>query len=391
MFKCPECEYIHVNVVEKCEGCGFEVEIEEIVNTNFIAISALTAQFEISSNRTLEIKTGRLWNLNNEVSNNFITKLESKFRRKNKFHNFLTKDDLPRSIPSILKKYINKEIIFKRLAQSMLEKIKLEIGTDGRKILGITESNVIFIHYKTISDNKDLGRLLIVMVDKKSGFDFEKVALTPKKLSPIDTDALRQAALFDLTLFNVSYPNNDSESYVRFIQGKSKSDFFKDALGCRKDVDNKRSIDEVFNAIFKFTNENNLPISIRDKIEESIRDFLDKKSRDKNDKSVRLIDIQKKIDKCLPDDHPSKGQFSTFVNANEFQIDDIFEPTNFSAENSSSYSFSDQNKNFTCKVRKTAIGSQNSTKPVKLDKVNRCLVFPLSDDDFLELEGFAGD
>ncbi|ELY4778177.1 nucleoid-associated protein, partial [Cronobacter turicensis] len=237
----------------------------------------------------------------------------------------------------------------------------------------------------------DLGRLLIVMVDKKSGFDFEEVGLTPKELSPIDTDALRQAALFDLTLFEVSYPANDSESYVRFIQGKSKSDFFKDALGCRKDVDNDRSIRQLFDAIFKFADTNRIPTPLRDKIEETVRGFLQKKSRDKADKSVSLKDIQNRIDKCLPEESPLKGQFTIFVNANEYKIDDIFEPTNFSANNASSYDFSDSNRNFSCKVRKSAIGSQSSSKPVKIDKENRCLILPLSDIDYDELIGFAGD
>ena len=99
--------------------------------------------------------------------------------------------------------------------------------------------------------------------------------------------------------------------------------------------------------------------------------------------------IQKRIDKLLPDEHESRGQFVTFVNKNEYKIDDIFEPTNFSAENATSYKFSDQNKNFTCKVRKTAIGSQNSTKPVKLDMENKCLIFPLTDSDFSELKGLV--
>ncbi|MEQ4451653.1 nucleoid-associated protein [Kosakonia sp. YIM B13605] len=389
MFKCPECDYEHKNVVEKCENCGYEIEIEKILTYEFAPVSALTAQLEKNENRKLESKVGRLWNLNNEVSNSFITKLESKFRNKNKFHNFLTKDDLPTSIPTILRKYIDKKINFKKLVEAVLQKIKYEVGSDGRKLSGVTENNIIFIHYKTTHDEDDLGRLLIVMVDKKGGFDFEKVVLTPKQLSPIDTDALRQAALFDLTLFELSYPKNDSESYVRFIQGKSKSDFFKDALGCKKDVDNARSINELFNAFYKFSEANSISIPLRDKIEEDIREYLDSKSRDKNDKSVTLRTIQKRIDKHLPDEHKSKGQFLTFVNTNEYKIDDIFEPTNFSAENATSYKFSDQNKNFICKVRKTAIGSQNSTKPVKLDIENRCLIFPLNDTDFTELKGLV--
>jgi len=389
MFKCSECDHEHKNVVEKCESCGFEFEIEKIISYQFSPVSAVTAQLEKKDDKTLDSKIGRLWNLNNEVSNSFITKLEYKFRNRNKFHNFLTKDDLPKSIPAILTKYIGGKINFKKLVEAVLQKIKIEVGNDGRKLSGVTDNNLIFIHYKTSFDEGDLGRLLIVMVDKKGGFDFEKVALTPKQLYPIDTEALRQAALFDLTLFESSYPDNNTESYVRFIQGKSKSDFFKDALGCKKDVNNSRSIKELFNAIFKFAEENSISIPLRDKIEEDIRDYLENKSKDKNDKSVTMKSIQLKIDKNLPDDHKSKGQFLSFVNTKEYKIDEIFEPTNFSAENATSYKFSDQNKNFTCKVRKTAIGKQNSTKPVKIDLENKSLILPLSEADFVELKGLV--
>lgn len=389
MFKCSECDHEYKNVVEKCESCGFEFEIEKIISYQFSPVSAVTAQLEKKDDKTLDSKIGRLWNLNNEVSNSFITKLEYKFRNRNKFHNFLTKDDLPKSIPAILTKYIGGKINFKKLVEAVLQKIKIEVGNDGRKLSGVTDNNLIFIHYKTSFDEGDLGRLLIVMVDKKGGFDFEKVALTPKQLYPIDTEALRQAALFDLTLFESSYPDNNTESYVRFIQGKSKSDFFKDALGCKKDVNNSRSIKELFNAIFKFAEENSISIPLRDKIEEDIRDYLENKSKDKNDKSVTMKSIQLKIDKNLPDDHKSKGQFLSFVNTKEYKIDEIFEPTNFSAENATSYKFSDQNKNFTCKVRKTAIGKQNSTKPVKIDLENKSLILPLSEADFVELKGLV--
>ena len=391
MFRCPECDFLHQTVVEKCQNCEYIIGMEETHSQSFTAISAVTAQLEREQSGNLAFKIGRLWNLKNEVSNDFILKVESKFRNKNKFHNFLTKDTLPNSIPTILNKYIKNSFKFKDLVKFILGKIKVEVGSDKRKLTGASDNNIIFIHYKVSNENDDFGRLLIVMVDKKGAFDFEKVALTPKKLSPIDTEALRQAALFDLTLFDASYPENNGESYVRFIQGKSKSDFFKDALGCRKDVDNNRSINNLFAAILDFSNQVSLPIPLRDKIEESVKDFIEKKSKDKNDKSISLQDIQNKVDKCLPEKHPALGKFSKFVNIHEYEIDEVFEPTRFSAKNATSIELSDKSKNFTCKVRKTAIGSEHSTKPIKLDKENRCLLLPLTDEDFLELEKFVRD
>ncbi len=362
-----------------------------VFHVKFDAISAITAQLEKNDSGLLEIKLGRLWNLKTDVSTDFINKLESKFRRKNKFHNFLTENTLSNSIPSLLTKYITNKIKFKTIVTSIMSKIKTSVSDDGRKISGAANNNIIFIHYKTTGDITDIGRLLIVMVDKKSGFDFENVALTPKKLSPIDTDALRQAALFDLTLFQSSYPKNNSDAYVKFIQGKSKGDFFKDSLGCKKDVDNNKSIQQIFDAIIAFSKTEGLTIPIRDKINEAITVLLNKKAKDKYDQSLTLDIVQKNIDKCIPDEHPAKGQFITFVNVNEYQIDEVFEPTRRSATDANTFKFSDENDNFSVNVKKAAIGDEKSSKPVKIDKNNKCLMLPLSDFDFDEIMKVVGE
>lgn len=132
------------------------------------------------------------------------------------------------------------------------------------------------------------------MVDKQSAYDFDSDKLTPTRLNPINTDALRQAAMFDLTLFEASYPENKGDSYVHFLQGKSKSDFFKDSLGCRHDSDNKRSIQQLFSAIDIFASKNSLGRVLRDTIDNEVKSLLKKKSKDKHgNKSVKIEDISK--------------------------------------------------------------------------------------------------
>lgn len=390
MFRCAGCGTEYEQLVEICEECQQEIQIEKIEGPELIAISAVTAHLEKVDNRYV-VKVGKLWNLSNDVANEFIIKIEAKFRRKNKFHNFLTKDELPYSMPALLKKYIAKNIVFKKVAQSIMERIKSKVVDDGR-LGGVTDNNVVFVHYKTNGDDDDFGRLLIVMVNKKSGFDFDSVVLTPKKLSPIDTDALSQAALFDLTLFAVVYPDNKGEPYVRFIEGKSRSNFFKDALGCKKDVSNSRSVDELFRAIAEFAKSNNISNPIRDKAEEAVREFLDNKAKNKTgNKTVTIKDIGKIFDKIIPDIHPAKGKFTDFVYDNEYQIDDVFEPTRNATHKASSFDLSDENKNFVCRVRRGAVGSIDSGKPVMLDRKNKWLILPLSDEDFGQLDEFAGD
>lgn len=178
---------------------------------------------------------------------------------------------------------------------------KLKLNSNNENVVSkLVGGTLVFVHYKSINDADDLGKLLIVMVDKRGAFDFEEGSLQPKRLNPVNTDALRQAAMFDLTLFDECYPDNDGHSYVDFIQGKSQSDVFKDSLGCTRDVDNKRSINEVFRAIEMFVSSNSLGRAVRENADIAVRNFLDIKSRDNVDKSVSIDEIQEVIDKCLP-------------------------------------------------------------------------------------------
>ncbi|EOL3825930.1 nucleoid-associated protein [Escherichia coli] len=148
----------------------------------------------------------------------------------------------------------------------------------NRELPNFRGGSVVFIHYKS-TEPEDLGKLLIVMVDKQSAYDFDSDKLTPTRLNPINTDALRQAAMFDLTLFEASYPENKGDSYVHFLQGKSKSDFFKDSLGCRHDSDNKRSIQQLFSAIDIFASKNSLGRVLRDTIDNEVKSLLEKNQK----------------------------------------------------------------------------------------------------------------
>jgi len=390
MFRCTGCGTEYEQIVEVCEECKQEVQVERIEGPELIAISAVTAHLERKDNR-YNVKVGKLWNLGNDVANEFIIKIEAKFRRKNKFHNFLTREELPYSMPVLLRKYISKNLVFKKMVHSVMDRIKARVIDDGR-LGNVSDNPVVFVHYKTNGNDDDFGRLLIVMVNKKSGFDFDSVVLTPKKLSPIDTDALSQAALFDLTLFEATYPDNNGEPYVRFIEGKSRSNFFKDALGCKKDVSNNRSVDELFKAISDFTKKNDISNPLRDKAEEEVRELLERKAKNRTgNKTVTLKDIEKIFNNIIPDDHPAKGKFTDFVYDNEYHIDDVFEPTRNATLKASSFDLSDENKNFVCRVRRGAVGGIDSGKPVMLDRKNKWLILPLSDEDFGQLDEFAGD
>jgi nucleoid-associated protein len=215
-------------------------------------------------------------------------------------------------------------------------------------------------------------------VSKKSGFDFD-TDLQPKKLNPIDTDALRQAALFDLNLFAVSYPKNDGDSYLHFIDGKSKSGFFKEALGCEDATPNRESVRNLFEAVNAFVSECGLPRSKREKIVSKVTEHLKQRASEK--KPTGLNEIQQVIDKELPVNHVKKGKFCVFVNDNKYQINSVFEPTLPDASKGESVEISDVSKNFSCKVKLSSLGYEGSGKPVLLDDDLNYIRIPLDDAD----------
>ncbi|EML9492507.1 nucleoid-associated protein [Enterobacter ludwigii] len=387
-FACQECGNVIDDIEQDCEVCGASPNVARIGNQNFMVVNAITAHLE--KEKIFDFTMGQLWNLTTPVATEFITRIEKKFRRKNKFHNYLVKDSLPNSIPTLLSKFNAGTIIFEKLCKSVMNKLKLNSNNENvvSKLVGGT---LVFVHYKSINDADDLGKLLIVMVDKRGAFDFEEGSLQPKRLNPVNTDALRQAAMFDLTLFDECYPDNDGHSYVDFIQGKSQSDVFKDSLGCTRDVDNKRSINEVFRAIEMFVSSNSLGRAVRENADIAVRNFLDIKSRDNVDKSVSIDEIQEVIDKCLPKKSKYRTTFKDFVYENEFKIDAQFEPTIYSAKQALTIKLTDEDQNFEIKILRGAIGDENSNKPVIIGKRNNEVIIRLSPDEFYKLKKYADE
>lgn len=386
-INCLECGNILDDLTVACDKCGATPHVVVLDKQSYFPIGAVTANLEKNDSRLFEYRLGDIWDLRNEVASEFITRIEKKFSRKNKFHNFLDSDQTPFSIPTILKKYINKKNEFIDLSRTIIEKLKHNANNETR-VAQLQGGSVVLIHYKS-ADPDDLGKLLIVMVDKQSAYDFDSDKLTPTRLNPVNTEALRQAAMFDLTLFEASYPEKKGDSYVHFLQGKSKSDFFKDSLGCRHDSDNKRSIQQLFSAIDIFASSNSLGRILRDTIDNEVKTLLENKSRDKSgNKSVKIEDVSKIIDQCLPDSHKCKGTFVDFININGFQIDPQFEPTPKAAESALTIEVADNDNNFKLKIMRGAIGDEQSNKPVILTD-NKCeVVIKLSQSDYDELKRY---
>lgn len=369
--------------VEASEGLS---EATGSLPAQFEVVAAITASMERDTSlvgNPFKSVLGNLWNLNSKAANDFIGQIEKKFRRKNKFHSYFSGSP-SNSTPINLEKYITSKIDFQNLAQAQMSVIVYVANSNERSTL--QGGNLVFIHYKTLGDEDDVGRLMIVMVDKKSAFEFD-VTLQPKALQPIDTDALRQAAMFDLTLFTVIYPKKEGSTYLHFIEGRSKSDFFKTALGCDSTVPNKESVSNLFEAIKSFSQHNGLKPAQQEKLTQSVYDFLDKHIG----KQVSLGDIQHIVDKQLPDGHEAVGSFTEFANDKGFQINDFFEATRASLNNGVSIKIVDFESNYSVSVKSGSLGYEGSDKPVFVDDNLTYLMIPLSAADRERIRVIVGD
>ncbi|MCJ0975284.1 nucleoid-associated protein [Pseudomonas sp. PS1] len=366
-------------------GIEDAVESTELPSSKFTIQAGITASLE--RDRSVDRSPfrsylGNIWNLKNEASIEFVEKLEKKFRKKNKFHSYFS--GLPSNqTPQNLTEYIAGQIDFKALVQNEMKLLEsLANESDSTSLVG---GNVVFMHYKNTGEEDDAGRLLVVMLDKKGAFEFDEKTLEPKRLQPIDTDALRQAAMFDLTLFSEVYPNKDGAAYLHFIEGRSKAEFFKSALGCDTQVSNKESVGNIFEAIKQFSALNSIKHKMQASITQKVYEYIEKNIG----QQVELKEIQNVIDGALPPDHLAVGKFSKFANENGYQINAVFEATRYSLNQGVTIKITDFQSNYTVNIKAASIGY--SGKPVIVDSNLTYLKIPLSAADRDQIKAVIGE
>lgn len=347
------------------------------IDVLFAITAALGRNFDLTGS-PFEAKTGTPWVLGDSTAQKFVEKIEERFRKKNKLHGFFS-NTIWHAMPETVGKLLAVECDHLAFTDSVMTLLK----NSANEIVGgnLGGGHVVFIMYRDrvvkaqeVDDDINHGRLLIVMVGNRSGFEFDE-KLQPKSLTSIDINALRQAALIDLNLFDVSYPANSGDAYLRFVQGQSRSDFFKSALGCMESPSNKASVDNIYKAIRDFFAENKISRSDRDKCLASVEAFLLKKGKDR--KTVQLKEVQALVDRVLPEDSEALGSFCVFVNTKEYEISSHFEPTAAAAVSGASVSVTDTNRSYECKLKVTSLGFDGSEKPVKVDKDFNYIRIPL--------------
>lgn len=361
MLDCVDCDFTYDENLSECPRCA---ELENSERPRLIAESAITAQFITNAgNSELESKLGDVWPENDDVCYRLITLVERKFAAKNKFHSYLKEDNSIHSTPSRLKNYIDGTTDFESLVEMfMTELVRAAEDAGAHKISG---GNIVFMHYKS-HDDDDIGHFLAIMVDKKDGFDFDE-QLVPKNTPHINIDAMRQAALFDLTLFDEVYPNiPERDTYLKFIKGNSTGAFFKKAFGCEEgNTDNAESIDQFREAILAFEERYSLGVTFYDNAKRDFELLIEKAERDGI--PVSLTKLNNAVDAHIPDNSPVKGTFGTFLNTEGYEVNQHIEPTLNSVKKGQWVDVEALDKSFSGKVVRTRVGKSGSGLPVEYE------------------------
>jgi nucleoid-associated protein len=383
--------------MDQQEGQGVETEApNEADNVKVITIlNAIAGELldkEATKSDQFTSRIGEPWPTeNNEEVFSFVKKIEKKFIRKSKLHGSVSRhsqmgDILSGYVSNISSDGVVDQECFMTFVKDTIN--NLVTHANDKQSGTLKGGSIIFLHYRITGDTEDSGRLLIVMVDKKGVFDFTE-DLLPKKLLSIDTDALRQAASFDLNLFATVFQaqsteigdSNKDESYLMFIDGKSSSDFFKNALGCTNLISDQTCLLEAERAVIDYADALQASPPQKNNLIRAFQIFVEEKVKSK--KSITLDEIQIILEQTEPElianSHASR--FTEFANENEYKINKIFSANIYDEKKIKTFTLLDASeKKYWCRVKKDSIGSAESDKPVKISKDKQYLMIPIGDD-----------
>ncbi|QRR30902.1 nucleoid-associated protein [Pseudomonas simiae] len=377
---------VEKGIVENSESESDAVEVAG----GLLVINAQTADIykkTLSGLTFYEAKIGKSWDLTKTTAQEFVTVIERKFARNNKFHGFFSPQSLHMA-PITLSEYISQRIDFDAMVKAFVDSACNVANEPGRGALSL--GHLVIVHYRTAAEEDDTGRVLAVLVGKKEGFDFD-ADLQPVDLSSINTSELRHAAMFDLTLFKEIYPKNDGEAYLKFIVGKSRSSFFKEAFGCGDHVPNKDSVEQVNKAVLDFLGSSELGRKQKLIIIESVTEHMALAA--KHQKAITIDEIEVIINKKLPVESDKIGKFKEFVNLGGYVVSERFQPTRNDAVALKTIDINDPIGNFRCHVSLESIGylSAGTSKPVKVDDDLQFITMPLTPEARAAIKQILGE
>lgn len=373
-----------------CIDCGFSFDAtlhmcpkcEQADEIHLHALSAVTSRFssEKGSNE-LKIDIGKDWPLDtNQICLDFIENIEGKFTSKMRFHSYLSKDISIDSVPYKLNKYLEGKLSFKDLVRFFLENLKDNAVKAGTHL--VTGGNIVFMHYKSHEED-DEGKFFAVMVSEKSGFDFDPETQVPRSRDHINLDRLKQAARIDLTLFDEVYP--EESHYLQFIQGTSKSEFFKLSFGCDiGNVDNAESIKQIRQAVTDFGKAQKLGPNFTKKSSEAVETVILSAAKSKT--AISLKSVINAVETIIPEKSKGKGLFEDFLKSEKYRINPYVQPSTQMAEDGNWVNIETKESSFKGKIQKDKVKQvgHGDVYNVEFDTANQKLIIKLTDPKIIE-------
>lgn len=345
---------------------------------NIKVLSAVTAEIEkTQGGYTFEF--GALWDVENEPAKNFVQEIEYKFGNKAKTYGFLQETSGSETVPNILKGFTRGPLTnFKDMSSRMMARLRRALKAQGRG--NTSMGHIVFMHYLNDEEIQGVGRLMIVMVDKKDVFDFSE-SLVPTQFKSIDTDKLRQAVLYDLELFDAVYPDGiddaQERAYLWFISGSSKGGFFKEAFGTSTVIENNVSVNNVFSAIEGFAEKLGLRPTQVGLLKECVEDLIS----EKGGKQISVASISRCVKNNLPASLDVKDDdFTDYINSSGFKISEIFDVTDSQLKKVSNIE-GNKGQEYSYRVKKSVIASvEEKGRGVRYDTAKRMLYLEVVDD-----------
>lgn len=305
-----------------------EVEDNEVEISGVRVIGACAAKFvkkNLNGLSFYDSVKGQDWDLSAEICVSFVNFIEKKFSKSGKIFGYVDPNSLDAA--KNFSDYIGVGD-FSVFVDGVMGSLCKEANDPSRKSLN--DGYVVFARYKY---GEQHDRLLVVMLGKKTGYDFvDDKTLTPKNIESLNLQDFRQAACMDLNGFKAGYPGNEGESYLYFIKGKSSSEFFNTALGCSDSVSGKVCVENLKNALMAYLQEDGakIPLSARRSIQVKVSDYIESNAG----KTVSLPEIQRVIDKCLPAESEFHGRFHEYLhqNSERFKVSEEFQPSHSAAK-----------------------------------------------------------
>lgn len=330
---------------------------------------------------------GKYWDLSKPTALQFVAVIEKKFAQNNKFHGYFDPKK-HHMAPGTLRDFVETRISFDDMVTAFVNSSCEQANLPGRGSLAL--GHLVMVHYKTTDDAYDSGRFMAVLVGDQGGFEFD-TDLQPVDLTSINTSELRHAAMFDLTLFYETFPKNDGDPYLKFITGKSKSTFLRDAFGCGNYIPNKNSVEQVNQAVRDFLDDPAIPTERRLFIVKKVTSYMEAAA--KNRIPVSVAEIQDVISESLPAKSDKRNKFSEFVNEGEYTISEHFQPTRSGAALFSNIDIADPEGKYKCTVNLGAISYENNKTDcsVTVDKNLDLIKIPITPSAREEIKKILGE